>query len=112
MVGLIRGRIPSSQSISRFISFYVTKPIFGIRIAEAEGSDLRLWFVIALHILIVFSKAESSGVSNDNQGTSYNGLRVRLISSVMEAESNNENTDYTELPKTYRSFHYKYLFTM
>jgi len=73
MVGLIRHKIPSSQPISRFISCYITKPIFGTRIAEAAGSDSTIWIVIALYILNPFSKAESSGVSNDNQGAIYNG---------------------------------------
>ena len=90
MVGLIRHKIPSSQPISRFISCYITKPIFGTRIAEAEaaGSDWTIWIVIALYILNPFSKAESSGVSNDNQGAIYNSCEDGTTSSATESESN------------------------
>tara|TARA_B100000768_G_scaffold14540_1_gene13692 strand:- start:226 stop:558 length:333 start_codon:yes stop_codon:yes gene_type:complete len=103
MVGLIRYRIPSSQTISRFISPYITKPLFGTRIAEAEGTDSTIWLIIAVYML-------HSSCSNDNQSTSYNSLGAGTTPLVMEAESDNENTDYTELLKTYKSFRDTYLF--
>jgi len=101
MVGLIRYRILSSQTISRFTSPYITKPLFGTRIAEAEGTDveaegtsLTIWGVIAAYILHSFLSAHYSRVSDDNQDIICDSLEGGTSSSAMTSEFDNETSEF------------------
>ena len=98
-VGLLSYVIRLLQSTSRFFSCYITKPIFGTRIAESEGPGWAFWFGITFLILNVFSKAESfftpqpSGGSNGDQDLNGNSSEARTISLVTESESNEGNVN-------------------